>query len=134
MNKKLPGNYLKSITKDRAKDSGMALVLILLIAGFWSGDFLYFKLAAAGLLLDMIFPMVYYPFAVIWFGLSRLLGAIMSKLLLVVIYALIVMPVALFRRLLGKDPFRLKDFKSGSASVFQTRDHLYQVEDLERPF
>lgn len=133
-NLKLADNYLKSITSERAKDSGMAFVLILLLTGFWTGDSLFFKLAAAGLLLDMILPIVYYPFAVIWFGLSKLLGAIMSKLLLLIIYTLIVLPVALFRRMLRKDPFLTWKFRKGSLSVMHTRDHLYQAEDLERPF
>jgi hypothetical protein len=134
MNKKFPGNYLRSITRERSKDSGAAFVLILLLAGLWTRDMLYFKIAAAGLLLDMTIPTVFYPFAIIWFGLSGILGAFMSKLLLMIIYVVVVVPVALLRRLMGKDPFLIRGFKQGSASVMHSRDHVYRATDLERPF
>jgi hypothetical protein len=134
MNKNFPGNYLRSITRERSKDSGAAFVLILLLAGLWTRDVLYFKIAAGGLLLNMIFPMLFYPFAVVWFGLSGILGAFMSKILLLFIYLVVVMPVALLRRLMGKDPFLIRGFKQGSASVMHSRDQVYRESDMERPF
>jgi hypothetical protein len=122
------------ITKHQAKDSGMAMVLILLLIGLLSKDDIYYKIAAAGLLMDMIFPMFYYPFAVFWFGISAIMGSITSKALLLIIYVAIVLPVALWRRLSGKDPLLLKQFKKSSESVMKARKHLYNAADLEKPF
>ena len=126
--------FSTSITKDQAKDSGMAIVLILLLIGFFTKDDLYYKIAIPVLLMNMIFPMFYYPFAIFWFGLSNLLGTIVSKILLLVIYLIIVLPVALLRQLLGKDSLLLKEFKKSSESVMKTRNQIYVAADLEKPF
>jgi len=128
------GFFSSSITKEQAKDSGMAIVLILLIIGLFTGDVIFFKIATGVLLLDMIFPMFFYPFAIFWFGLAALMGSIVSKVLLLVIYLIVVLPVALWRRLLGKDPLLLKEFKRNSESVMRSRNHFYEAADMEKPF
>lgn len=126
--------FSTSISKDQAKDSGMAVVLILLAIGLFTKKDLYFPIALIALLMNMIFPMFYYPFAVIWFGISRILGAVTSKLLLSVIFVVVVLPVTLIRRLSGKDALLLRKFKKGSVSVMRSRDYIYKADDLEKPF
>lgn len=128
------GYFSTAITKDQAKDSGMAIVLILLVIGLFTEEEIYFKIAAGVLLMDMIFPMFYYPFAIFWFGISGIMGSIVSKVLLLVIYLIILLPVALWRRLLGKDSLLLKGFKKNSESVMRSRNHIYEASDLENPF
>ena len=51
-----------------------------------------------------------------------------------IIYALFVFPMALVRRALGKDPLRLKEWKRSGDSVFKTRDHLFQPDDIDKPY
>lgn len=126
--------FTTSITKDQAKDSGMAIVLILLLIGFFAKDDLFYKLAIPVLLMNMIFPIFYYPFAIFWFGLSNLLGTIVSKILLSLVFFIIVLPVALLRQLLGKDSLLLKKFKKSSKSVMKIRNQTYVAADLEKPF
>jgi len=58
----------------------------------------------------------------------------MSRVVLTLAFFLVLTPVALLRRALGHDPMRRKGWKAGSASVFETRDHTYTAEDIERPF
>ena len=112
----------------------MAVVLILLMLGFLLKEDVYFKAAAIALLLDMVFPMFYYPFAIFWFGLGNVLGSVISKIMLSVVYLLIVLPVAIFRRFMGKDTLLLKKFKGGSGSVMRSRNHNFEASDLEKPF
>jgi hypothetical protein len=126
--------FSTSISKDQAKDSGMALVLIFLLTGFFTKDNTYYLIATAALLIDMVFPIFYYPFAIFWFGLSKILGAVMSKVVLTVIYLVVLLPVAFGRRLLGKDPLLLKKFKKSNESVMRSRNHQYTSSDLEKPF
>lgn len=126
--------FSTSITKDQAKDSGMAIVLILMLIGFFTKDDLFYRIAIPVLLMNMIFPMFYYPFAILWFGLSNLLGTIVSKILLSVVFFIIVLPIALLRQLLGKDTLLLKKFKKSSESVMKTRNQTYVATDLEKPF
>lgn len=125
---------MKTMNKNQVKDSGMAFVLILLIIGLFTGNKLFFVLSAAFLLADMIFPMIFYPFALIWLGFSEVLGKITSKIMLFIIYLAVVLPVALVRRLTGKDALSLRRFKKGNESVLISRNHLFKPEDLERPF
>jgi hypothetical protein len=122
------------ITRDQAKDSGMAVVLILLLIGLLTNDIVYFKIAAGVLLMNMISPMVFYPFAIFWLGISGILGSIFSRIMLTVIYLIIVLPVALLRQLSGKDPLSLKRFKENNESVMRSRNHFFEASDLEKPF
>jgi hypothetical protein len=50
-----------------------------LLIGFFGHNTLYFRLAIPVLIMLMIFPMLFYPFAVIWFSFAQLLGIIFSK-------------------------------------------------------
>ncbi|MBW6459858.1 MAG: hypothetical protein K0B08_04725 [Bacteroidales bacterium] len=126
--------FTTTVTKEQAKDSGMAVVLILLLIGFIAKEDIFFRFAAGALLIDMIFPMFYYPFAIFWFGLANIMGFIISKILLVLIYLVIVLPIALARQLIGKDTLLLKRFKKGSGSIMRTRNHVCEADDLIKPF
>ena len=52
---------------------------------------------------NMIAPKVFYPIAIFWLGFSDAMGAVMSKVLLSIVYVLVVTPIALLRRISGKD-------------------------------
>lgn len=134
MSNNIVGYFPKNISNKQASDTGMAMVLILLIVGLVSGAGLYYKIAVAVLVVNMIYPMVYYPLAVIWLGLSALLGTLSSKLILTVVYVVFVIPVGLFRRLLGKDSLSLKLFKKGTDSVMKTRNYSFKARDIEKPY
>lgn len=122
------------ITKKQATDSGMALVLIALIclAVFKKNEFLW--VAIVLLVLDMIFPMIFKPFAFLWFGLSRVLGTVMSKIMLALVFFLVVFPMGFIRRILGKDSLRLHQFRKEKTSVFAERNHEYTASDLDKPY
>ena len=122
------------ISKDQAKDTGMAIVLILLILGAFTENMLFIKIALPVIIVNMVVPMAFYPAAVVWFGLSRFLGTIMSKVVLTLVFIVMVVPVGLFRRMMGKDALQLKGFKDGDDSVMTVRDHVFNSHDLEKPF
>ena len=124
----------RTITRDQAKDTGMAMVLVCLIIAFVAGKDLFFKLAVVVLLINMIWPDIYRPVAKLWLGLSHLMGTVMSKIILSVIFFVMVTPVGLIRRLMGADSLQLKKWKKGSASVFRVRDHKFEPEDVNHPF
>ena len=122
------------ISPEQAKDTGMAMTLILLLTGLITRNPLFYQLAIPVLVLDMIYPLVFFPVAVVWLGLSHLLGTVMSKVLLTIVFATIVTPMALFRQLIGKDALQLKTFRKSTASVMRERNHRYRASDLEKPF
>lgn len=122
------------INYEKAKDTGMAIVLILLLLELFLGSGIYFKIAIPVLILDMTIPKLFIPFAYIWFGFAQLIGTFVSKILLFVVFSIIVLPIALLRKMLGKDSLKLKNWNTNVESVFNTRDHLFSASDIEKPY
>jgi len=123
-----------TITVEKCKDSGLALVLISLICyQVWKLESLIL-LAIIFLVVAMTYPLIFQPFARFWFALSTALGTVVSKIILSVLFFVIVLPIGLVRRALGKDSMRIKSWKKGKESVFRTRDHRFTAKDLEHPY
>lgn len=130
----MKGFFPKTVNSKQASDSGMAAVLILLLIGFFTENVIYFKIAIPALIINMVVPMFYYYFAILWIGFSHILGTISSKIILSVVFFLLVTPVGLFRRLLGKDTLHLNDFKKDKSSVMEKRNHKFTSEDIIHPY
>ena len=93
-------NYFSTeITKKQSSDTGMAMILILLIIAVLTENNIYLLISIFALIVNMTFPTFYYPVAIIWLGFSHLLGTIISKILLSIVFVSLVIPVGLFRRL-----------------------------------
>lgn len=126
--------FSTSISREQSKDTGLAMILILLLAGLFTGNPVLFKLAIPVVLLVMIAPGWFFPLAIVWFGLSHLIGTVMSQVLLALVYFIVVLPVALFRKLVGIDNLRLRQFRKGTSTVMHIRNHLFRAEDIEKPY
>ena len=123
-----------NISKEQAKDTGMAMVLILLLIGFFFEENIFFKISITVLIINMIIPNIYKPIAIIWLGLSHLLGTIVSSMILTLVFFIVVTPIGLFRRLIGIDSLKLKKFKQGNESVMEIRDFTFTHNEIEKPF
>ena len=124
----------KKLTVENCKDSGLALVLISLIC-YQAWKLEIFILAAfIFLIVAMTYPLIFQPFARFWFALSTALGTVVSKIILTVLFFVIVLPIGLIRRVMGKDSMKIKDWKKGAGSVFRTREHRFVSKDLEHPY
>ncbi|WP_462249660.1 SxtJ family membrane protein [Ferruginibacter sp.] len=128
--------FPQSISKKEASDTGMAMTLICLLLGFFTKKIIYYEIAIPVLVINMAFPMFYYHFyfATLWLGLTNLLGMIVSKILLSVVYIVILLPVGIVRRAMGKDALNLKGFKNSTSSVMVTRNHEFTADDIKNPF
>ncbi len=124
----------KKISTKQASDTGMAAVLVLLLLGFFLKNTNYYNIAIPVLLINMIYPRIFIPLAKIWLSISEILGDIMSKVILSVIYVILVVPVGLFRRLIGLDNLQLRKFKSEKKSVMKDRDYKFSSKDVENPY
>ena len=127
-------SFQRTITKDQSKDTGMAMVLLLLLV---SGSFRHQVLIAVAiitLVVTMVHPQIYRPIAVVWLGGTHLIGTLVSKVLLTVVFFGVVAPIGLARKLLGIDSLRLKEFKSGEGSVMVIRNHTFIGQDIEKPY
>lgn len=126
--------FKRKITKDQSRDTGMAMVLLLLIVFATRKGGGYLIGAMVLHVLNMIVPQMYRPVAVLWLGLSDLLGSVVSKILLSIVFFAVVMPIGILRRLLGKDSLKLRVFKASQESVMLERNHTFTGKDLERPY
>lgn len=122
------------VTKKQASDSGMALVLIALICFIVLRHDAWLYAAVAILVVDMICPVIFKPFAFLWFGFAKIMGTFMSKIMLAVVFFLVVFPVGMIRRILGRDSLRLHQFRKEKTSVFAERNHEYTAADLDKPY
>ncbi len=128
------GIFPTKISKKQAGDTGMAIVLILLLLGLFTKNIIFYKIAIPVLVINMTVPMFYYFFAIIWLGFSQLLGMVVSNILLTVIYVVMVIPVSLIRKIMGKDTLLLREFKKGTNSVMKVRDYTFSPADIEKPY
>ena len=121
------------LTIAQCRDAALALVLLLLIVASFAGWFGLVLPAIIVLVAAMLVPGLFRPYAFRWWGLSRGLSAVASRVLLTVIYMLVVMPVGLIRRVFGADPMRLRSW-GRSGSVLVERDAPFAPEDHETPY
>ena len=134
MKKIVAESFKRPITKEQSKDTGMAMVLLLLLFSAALKREMLVTIAIVALVVDMTFPQLYRPVAVLWLGLSDLLGIVVSRILLTVVFFAVLTPIGLARRLLGFDSLKLRDFKSGEHSVMLIRNHIFTGKDIEKPY
>lgn len=123
-------NIKTSFIKKEHVDSGLALLLLTLLLGLWLNVQVGIRIAIAEIIVILTVPVILYPFTFLWLNLSELLGSIMSRVLLTIIFVVFVCPVGLIRKAMGKDTLLLKSFKKEQRSVFTERGHSYTKSDF----
>jgi polyferredoxin len=125
---------LLSATPEQARDTGLGLTLLcLILIYFWHMNTLL-PLAMIFLVVTMVWPKAFKPVAGLWFGLSHLLGTVMSTVILTTLFFGLVTPIGLIRRLMGADSLQLKKWKKDQDSVFMVRGDLMAKKDLTAPY
>jgi Saxitoxin biosynthesis operon protein SxtJ len=75
--------------------------------GAWSGGFVWLALIGTGLgALFWLLPQIARPFYLAWYFLACCLGIVMSNLLFAAFFYLVITPIGLFMRALGRDPLQ----------------------------
>lgn len=118
----------------QAKDTGLAMVLILLLLAHFGKFHASLLPAIVVLVITMTWPALFAPLSKLWFGLSHLLGGVVSKFLLTIVFFLVATPIAFLRRLGGADAMRRKAWRDGSETAFVERGHEFSRKDLETPY
>jgi hypothetical protein len=125
---------LKTPTTQQCQDTGMAMVLILLIIALRVDRGGVVLAALVVQVIAMTVPRWFALLAIVWLALSHAIGKVVSTILLALVYAIVVTPVSLVRRFTGKDPLRLRAFRNGTGSAMIVRRHTFEPRDLERPY
>jgi hypothetical protein len=127
-------SFWLTATKDQARDTGMALTLVCLIVFLVTKEHRSVTIGVLVLLVNMTVPSVFKPVAKLWFGLSHILGTVMSKVILTLTFFLVLVPMGWIRRLCGKDAMRMRAFGRDQSSAFRVRDHQFTPGDIEHPY
>lgn len=125
---------MKNCTNDQCKDTGLAIILILLIATLARKNFSFVGPTIIVLVITMTWPKLLMPLAKLWFGLANFMSEVASKVILTTIFFLLVTPIGLLRKVLGNDAMTMKTWKTGTGSAFIDRNHNFSANDLEKPF
>jgi hypothetical protein len=123
-----------TLTRREMSDSGQALALVCLIVGLLSASRPWLWATLAVLVLNMACPPFFRWFAFLWLNFSRLTGGVVSRVIMTLEFFLLVLPVGLIRKAMGKDALALRKWRQGDESVFVVRNHLYRPEDLRNPY
>ncbi len=133
--KKAMKNFIPAITKKECTEFGQLAILVLLFFALkHGGNAYYIDLAFICMIITIVAPIIFYPFAIIWFSLSKVLSVVGPAIMLGIIFLVLVTPLGLFRRLIGHDSLRLRQFKKSSASVLTDRRHIFTAVDLLHTF
>lgn len=124
----------QQVTKRECLEFGLLVILIMLYCGLHFKERYFFVAAFIATLLTILWPLLFYPFALIWFALIKFLSGISTRIIMLILFFVVVTPVSLFRRMTGKDTLRLKQFKKDKQSVMNDVNHTYTKTDLLHTF
>jgi hypothetical protein len=124
----------QKVTRKQSGEFGQVAVLVCIILALYLKSNHFVKAAFWLMLVCILVPYFFYPFAVIWFGLSRVLNKISSFIILNLVFLILVIPIGIFRKIMGRDSLRIKQFKKDRESVMTVRNHLYEASDLKNTF
>ncbi|HTE30421.1 MAG TPA: hypothetical protein VK666_08615 [Chryseolinea sp.] len=123
-----------AVDKRQCVEFGLLSILVTLISASISHNTSIVTVGIVLVLITMLLPVAFYPFAFVWFKLVRLMSILGPWILLSIVFYLVVTPMGALRKLQGKNSMRRREFKRSTESVMQTRDHLYNKEDFLHMF
>lgn len=115
---------------DKAKALETLLVLVgALVIFFWvTQKKIFLLLALLLILIAIVSESLSMLIAKGWLKLGSLMGMVMSKVILTVVYFIVLFPVAMLYKLTGKDNLALKRKES---SYYSIRNHVYSKKDMD---
>ena len=133
---------LKNIRTDNKaiRDFGILIGLILLIiAGilFYKERESYELIILLGILfigLGLGMPIILKPFYLVWMNFAVVLGWLMTRLILGLLFYVVVSPIGLISRLFGKRFLELKNSSINSSYWNYKNSHRISHKDLEKQF
>lgn len=133
---------IKNIKSGRSdlRKFGITVAIILGVLGglfLWRGRdyYSYFlMLSAVFLLLGLVVPVLLKPIHKVWMTLAVLLGGLMTRVILSVLFYVVVTPIGLFARLFGKNFLDLKFDRNADSYWIPKGKVKFERSDYERQF
>lgn len=133
---------IKSIksTKPELKKFGLTVGIALLVLGgvlfLLKKNYFHCFMGTGGILILLAFalPIVLLPLQKIWMAFSIVMGWVMTRVILTILYYLVITPISLVARLTGKQFLELKWDRS-QATYWNYREQTeFNKQDLEKQF
>ncbi|HUN53790.1 MAG TPA: SxtJ family membrane protein [Smithella sp.] len=133
---------IKSIKSDKSdwRKFGMTMGIILAVMGFyllWKGrnnsEYAFF-LAAAFLIAGMVIPSALKPVYKAWMVMAVIMGFIMTKVIMVVIFYMIVTPIGIIASIIDKDFLDMKIDKKAKSYWMVRETVRKEKSDYEKQF
>jgi predicted membrane chloride channel (bestrophin family) len=122
------------ITRKMCIEFGLVAILLTIFLSIYQKQSYFVIWAFILTLITLLIPILFYPFAALWFWLGKVLSFIGSRVFLTIIFFIIVTPMGQIRRLLKRDSLKINQFKKSTESVMTDRDHLYTADDFKDTF
>ncbi|RYG44616.1 MAG: hypothetical protein EOO01_19180, partial [Chitinophagaceae bacterium] len=103
------------------------IVLIILYLAYRNVYFLYGALVAGGI--GILIPSLSRLIHDLWMKFAELLGLVMNKVILGLVFFVFLVPIALLSRLFRKNPFKVQ---KSAGSYFSDRNFKYTKKSLEQ--
>ncbi len=115
---------------------GAVILLISLLLLYWEKSFwIWFFIVADFLIIaGVLFPNILLPLQKVWMTLAVLLGFVMTRVILSILYYIIITPIGFITRIIGKDFLSLKIDKTAKSYWNYRSKKEYQKIDTERQF
>jgi hypothetical protein len=133
---------IKSIksTKKELKKFGLTVGIALLVLGgilfLLKKSFFHCFPGTGGvlILLALVLPVVLLPLQKLWMAFSIVMGWVMTRVILTILYYLVLTPISLVARLTGKQFLELKWNRSQSSYWNYRERREFKKEDFEKQF
>jgi multisubunit Na+/H+ antiporter MnhG subunit len=114
-----------------------AVLIVLADVAMWRGRGIYIYLLTAGVLLTgfgVALPSVLVPFQKAWMALAVVMGFFMSRIILVALFYLVITPIGLLMRMLGKDILDQRLSKEKASYWHERPDAIKRKESYENQY
>lgn len=115
---------------------GSVILIISLLLFYWDKSIWLWLFVVADFLIiaGILSPIILLPLQKFWMTLAVLLGFVMTRVILSVLYYIIITPIGIVTKLIGKDFLSLKIDKSAKTYWNYRMEKEYQKIDTERQF
>lgn len=130
---------IKSTKKD-LRDFGLVVGIFFVILGalfWWKGKPFYPYFLEIGTFLiffGLAFPVVLKPIQKVWMTVALLIGSVMTRVILLVLFYLVITPIGIISRLFGNKFLDLKIDKSANSYWIKRPQESYDKERYEKQY
>lgn len=127
-------------TKKELRSFGLTLGVVLGLLGtffFWKGRFDHYYLFILSLFLlgfGLVYPSVLKPFQRVWMTIALIIGYIMTRVILCLLFYFIITPISFISRICGASFLDMKIEKSKGSYWIQRKQENFNRENYEKQY